>query len=219
MTTRPDPREAQREHWQTTFQDNPQMYGSQPSEPGAYALDLFGRAQASDVLELGAGQGRDTQAFLAAGMTVTALDYALQGLDELRTTAEAAGTASRLTTVAHDVREPLPLPDDSVDGVFSHMMFNMALTTTELGALAAEVRRVLRPGGLHVYTVRHTGDAHYGAGIDHGDDMFENGGFIVHFFDRALVDRLANGFTLIDLTAFEEGALPRRLWQVTMRKD
>lgn len=219
MTTRPDPREAQREHWQTTFQDNPQMYGSQPSEPGAYALDLFGRAQASDVLELGAGQGRDTQAFLAAGMTVTALDYALQGLDELRTTAEAAGTASRLTTVAHDVREPLPLPDDSVDGVFSHMMFNMALTTTELDALAAEVRRVLRPGGLHVYTVRHTGDAHYGAGIDHGDDMFENGGFIVHFFDRALVDRLANGFTLIDLTAFEEGALPRRLWQVTMRKD
>lgn len=219
MTTRPDQRDAQREHWQTTFQDNPQMYGSQPSEPGAYALDLFGRAQASDVLELGAGQGRDTQAFLAAGMTVTALDYALQGLDELRTTAEAAGTASRLTTVAHDVREPLPLPDDSVDGVFSHMMFNMALTTTELDALAAEVRRVLRPGGLHVYTVRHTGDAHYGAGIDHGDDMFENGGFIVHFFDRALVDRLANGFTLIDLTAFEEGALPRRLWQVTMRKD
>ena len=219
MTTRPDPRDAQREHWQTTFQENPQMYGSQPSEPGAYALDLFGRAQASDVLELGAGQGRDTQAFLAAGMTVTALDYAPQGLDELRTTAEAAGTASRLTTVAHDVREPLPLPDDSVDGVFSHMMFNMALTTTELDALAAEVRRVLRPGGLHVYTVRHTGDAHYGAGIDHGDDMFENGGFIVHFFDRALVDRLANGFTLIDLTAFEEGALPRRLWQVTMRKD
>jgi hypothetical protein len=58
--------------------------------------------------------------------------------------------------------------------------------------------------------VRHTGNAHYGAGTSHGDDMFENGGFIVHFFDRALVDRLAAGFTLLDLTAFEECSLPRR---------
>ena len=69
----------------------------------------------------------------------------------------------------------------------------------------------VRPGGLHVYTVRHTGDAHYGAGASHGDSMFENGGFIVHFFDRPLVDRLATGFTLLGLIPFEEGSLPRRL--------
>jgi hypothetical protein len=30
-------------------------------------------------------------------------------------------------------------------------------------------------------------DPHYGAGIDRGDDMFEVGGFIVRFFDRALI--------------------------------
>jgi hypothetical protein len=58
------------------------------------------------------------------------------------------------------------------------------------------------------------GDAHYGTGTSHGDSMFENGGFIVHFFDRALVDRLATGFTLLDLSAFEEGSLPRRLWRI-----
>ena len=81
------------------------------------------------------------------------------------------------------------------------------------------MHRALRPGGLHVYAVRHTGDAHYGAGISHGDSMFENGGFIVHFFDRALVGRLAAGFTLLDLTAFEEGGLPRCLWRATLRRD
>jgi len=47
--------------------------------------------------------------------------------------------------------------------------------------------------------------------------MYENGGFIVHFFDRALIDRLAVGFELIDVTDFSEGDLPRRLAQVTMR--
>ena len=50
-----------------------------------------------------------------------------------------------------------------------------------------------------------------------GDDMFEHGGFVVHFFDQALVDELADGFDLIDVAGFSEGALPRRLWRVTMR--
>jgi hypothetical protein len=94
----------------------------------------------------------------------------------------------------------------------------MALRTPELDALTDEVRRVLRPDGLHVYTVRHVGDAHFGAGMAHGDGMFENGGFIVHFFDRALVDRLASGFSLLDVHEFQEGELPRNLWRVTLRK-
>jgi hypothetical protein len=49
--------------------------------------------------------------------------------------------------------------------------------------------------------------------------MFDNCGFIVHFFDRTLVGRLAAGFTLLDLTAFEEGGLPRCLWRITLRRD
>jgi SAM-dependent methyltransferase len=112
-----------------------------------------------------------------------------------------------------------PLPGGGFDAVYSHMLFNMALTAAELEKLSGEVHRVLRPGGLHVYIVRHTGDAHYGVGTGHGDGMFENGGFIVHFFDRALVGRLATGFTLLDLTPFEEGALPRRLWRITLRRE
>jgi SAM-dependent methyltransferase len=209
-------RDAQREQWQATFRANPDMYGTGPSEPGAWAAGLFAREQARDLLELGAGQGRDTPAFLRAGLTVTALDYAAGALTRLQQTATGAGLADRLTTIAHDARKPLPLPDGGFDAAYSHMLFNMALTTAELETLTGEVHRVLRPGGLHVYTVRHTGDAHYGAGASHGDGMFENGGFIVHFFDRALVDRLATGFTLLELTPFEEGALPRRLWRITL---
>jgi hypothetical protein len=48
--------------------------------------------------------------------------------------------------------------------------------------------------------------------------MFENGGFIVHFSDRPLVDRLAEGYTVLEVHEFEEGELPRRLWRVTLRK-
>ncbi|MBO0841177.1 MAG: methyltransferase domain-containing protein, partial [Sciscionella sp.] len=112
-------------------------------------------------------------------------------------------------------RKPLPLSDSSVDGVFAHMLLCMALTTSEIHALVTEVRRVLRPAGTFIYTVRHTGDAHYGTGIAHGDDIHEHGGFAVHFFSRRLVDALAEGWRLVQVEPFEEGELPRRLWRVT----
>jgi SAM-dependent methyltransferase len=210
------PIDRQREHWQHTFAANPDMYGTGPSEPGQYAVDLFIREHRHHVLELGTGQGRDTLAFLGAGLDVTALDYESESLRALHDKAVGLGPADRLHVIAHDVRQRLPSSDASFDAAYSHMLFNMALTTDELDALAAEVCRVLRPGGLHVYTVRHVGDAHFGSGIAHGDDMYENGGFIVHFFDRELVDRLATGFDLLELQEFEEGALPRRLWRITL---
>jgi SAM-dependent methyltransferase len=122
-----------------------------------------------------------------------------------------------VSVARHDMREPLPLPGDSTDASYSHMLFCMALTTVELERLADELRRVLRPGGLVVYTARTTADAHYGTGTPRGDDMYEHGGFIVHFFDRALIDHLAVGFELIDVTDITEGELPRRLARVTMR--
>jgi len=123
-----------------------------------------------------------------------------------------------VNAAVHDARAPLPLHDACIDAVFAHMLLCMALTTGQIHALVAEVRRVLRPGGVFLYTVRHTGDAHHGAGIERGQDIYEHGGFAVHFFPRDLVDELAGGWKLAEVHPFEEGDLPRRLWRVTQTK-
>ncbi|MEU3607833.1 class I SAM-dependent methyltransferase [Streptomyces sp. NPDC035033] len=206
---------AQREHWQETYAAHPGMYGELPSAPAVHAAGVFRAAGARDVLELGAGHGRDALYFAREGFTVRATDFSPVGLEQLREAARAQDVAGRVTTAVHDVREALPLPDGSVDAVFAHMLLCMALSTREIHAAVGEIRRVLRPGGVLVYTVRHTGDAHYGAGTAHGDDIYEHGGFAVHFFDRGLVDALADGWTLSEVHSFEEGDLPRRLWRVT----
>ena len=216
--TDPAPAGAQQRHWEATFAANPEMYGAGPSEPAVAAAKRFTAAGARRVLELGAGQGRDTLFLARQGLAVTAVDYAAGTVETISAAAAAAGLAARVAAARHDVRQPLPFPAGRFDASYSHMLFCMALTTPELERLAAEVHRVVRPGGLVVYTVRHTGDAHYGTGTPHGDGMYEHGGFIVHFFDRGLVDRLATGFGLLDVTEFSEGALPRRLWRITMRK-
>jgi SAM-dependent methyltransferase len=208
---------GQQKHWAATFEANPDMYGTEPSAPGLAAAEAFAAAGHPSVLELGAGQGRDTLYLARQGLHVTALDIAPGTVETISAKARAAGLASLVSVARHDMREPLPLPDDSIDASYSHMLFCMALTTVELEHLALELRRVLRPGGLVIYTARTTADAHHGTGTPRGDDMYEHGGFIVHFFDQALIDRLAIGFTLIDVTDFTEGELPRRLARVTMR--
>ncbi|MGW3497623.1 class I SAM-dependent methyltransferase [Streptomyces sp. NPDC001020] len=212
------PAEGQWRHWQNTYAAHPGMYGEAPSAPAVHAAQVFRSAGAVDILELGAGHGRDTLYFAREGFTVQAADFSQIGLAQLRDAALTHGIQERVTTLVHDVREPLPLPDASVDAVFAHMLLCMALSTQEIHALVDEVRRVLRPGGVFVYTVRHTGDAHYGAGIGHGDDIWERGGFSVHFFARDLVDTLADGWELNEVHAFEEGELPRRLWRITQTR-
>ena len=213
-----DPVADQHEKWSETFVDRPDFLGTEPSEPGREALGRFVEMGAAEILELGPGQGRDTLLFATEGLRVVAVDYAESGLAQIAEKAKALGLSPSVRTLVGDVRDPLPLPDESADGCYAHMLFCMALTTVEIERLTAEVRRVLRPGGLLVYTVRTTADAHYGAGTDRGDDRWETGGFIVHFFDRALIDRLAAGFEILAVASYEEGSLPRRLAAVTMRK-
>ena len=71
---------------------------------------------------------------------------------------------------------------------------------------------------MSIYTVRNTEDPHFGKGIRQGEDMYEIGGLIVHFFSKETITRLAEGFSIVKIEEFEEGELPRRLFLVKLRK-
>jgi SAM-dependent methyltransferase len=210
---------GQNPHWEKTYTSNKEMFGEEPSAPARRAAELFKQEGMTHILELGGGQGRDTVFFATSGFTVTSLDYAETGIKAIDEKAQKVGVSQSVTTLRHDVRQPLPFPDESFDASYSHMLFCMALTTADLEFLSNEVKRVLKPGGLCVYTVRHTFDPHCGTGISRGEDMYEVGGFIVHFFSRKKVEHLAKGYQLIDIDDLEEGPLPRKLYYVIMRKD
>ncbi len=209
---------AQRQRWQETFSEMPEMFGAEPSDPARRAADLFEREGLKTVLELGCGQGRDTLYFAKRGLRVHALDYSEQGIEALAGKARETGFSTRIVTGIHDVRNPLPFADESFGACYSHMLFCMALTTGQLQSLSEEIRRVLQPGGICVYTVRHTEDAHYRKGVPRGEDMYETGGFIVHFFSREKVEILAKRYEIANIDPFEEGELPRKLFRVTLKK-
>ena len=209
----------QEQHWENTFTNYPDMFGNSPSEAALKAAETFKKEGKTSILELGGGQGRDTILYAQNGFRVHVVDYSQSGVETIEQKASTLGLSQLITAKCHDIRKPLPFDDKTFDGCFSHMLFCMALTTKELEFLSNEVRRVLRTGGLNIYTVRHTGDAHYVTGIHRGEDMYEVGGFIVHFFSKEKVKHLAKGYEIVEIDEFEEGGLPRKLFRVTMKRE
>ena len=208
----------QSQHWENNFSSKPEMFGVSPSSPARYTLEIFKKNNVNNMIELGAGQGRDSLFFANNGIHIHALDYSLAGIHKINEKVSEQELQNSVKAQLFDVRERIPFEDNSIDGCYSHMLYCMALTFEEIENLNTEVHRVLKQGGLNVFTVRNIEDGDYQNGIHRGEDLYESNGFVVHFFSKEKIKKLLRGFELIDISNFEEGSFPRRLYRTTMRK-
>jgi len=208
----------QSQHWESNFSNKPEMFGLDPSTPAKKALKIFNKIKANKIVELGAGLGRDTIYFAKNLIHVEALDYSPSGIKNINQKINQNNLSNLINTKIFDVRKTLPFKDNSIEGVYSHMLYCMALTESDLESLNKEIYRILKPGGVNIYTARHTNDADYKKGIHRGEDMYENDGFIVHFFSKNKIFTLMDGFKNLEITSFEEGGFPRKLFFVVNKK-
>lgn len=215
---------AQQERWQSSYVMNPGLNGSEPSASALRAAELFSAGGIDDVLELGAGAGRDSLYFARQGLSVQATDFSDAAVELLRRDARALELSERVTAALHDVRHPLPAADGRIGAVYAQRVLGMALSREELLSLMAEIRRVLRPGGVLVYTVLSTADGRQETGVEHGDDLYGDGlfgdfGIAERYFDRELIDSLAVGWDEHEVEGFADGTPERRLWRVIARQS
>ncbi|MFQ5677545.1 MAG: class I SAM-dependent methyltransferase [bacterium] len=119
--------DKQRPHWEKALSNRPDMFGTELTTPGKRAVERFKKEGKTHILELGAGQGRDTFYFAQNGFHVHVLDYSESGIKTINQTAEALGLSDLITTQVHDVRTPFPLDDDAFDACYSHMLYCMPL--------------------------------------------------------------------------------------------
>ena len=105
------------------------------------------RLQPARILDLGAGTGFFTAALMRRypEAEVLALDLAM---NMLRHTRQRDASAAQLHCVCAD-GESLPFADDSFDFIFSNLMLQWCM---ELQPVFTELRRILAPGGLLMFT-------------------------------------------------------------------
>ena len=210
--------DQQSQHWEINFSNKPEMFGLEPSVSAIKALKIFKENKINNIIELGAGLGRDSIFFAKNNIKTKALDYSDSGIKIINNKIEKNNLSNVISTKLFDVRKKLPFKDNSIEGCYSHMLYCMALTTNDLKKLNNEIKRILKPGGINIYTVRHTNDGDFKNGIHVGEDLYENDGFIVHYFSKEKVNSLLDGFNNITLEEFEEGTFPRKLFFVINEK-
>ena len=193
------------------------MFGLEESLPAKKSLKIFKSNNLNKVIELGAGLGRDSIFFALNKLSVCALDYSHSAIDIINKKVSEKNL-NNLTTKVFDVRKKLPFKDNSIDACYSHMLYCMALTSKDISNLNNEILRILKPNGLNIFTVRNEYDGDFQKGISRGEDMYENDGFIVHFFTKKKIQSLMNGFNNEILEMFDEGIFPRRLYFVVNKK-
>lgn len=132
------------------------LYG--PGSPSEDTLQLIGPVAGKHVLELGCGGAQVSIAFAQQGATVTALDFAASELDFARQLAERHRVAIHF--IQSDMTDLSDIPSDSQDVVFSAYSGGYV---EDLGTCFHEVRRVLRPGGIFLFSGAHP----FGYTIDH----------------------------------------------------
>ena len=210
--------DQQSQHWEKNFSNKPEMFGLEPSLSAKKALKLFQEKKIDKIIEIGAGLGRDTIFFAKNSIHTTAFDYSSSGIKTINQKTNKENLSNYISTKLFDVREKLPFEDNSIEACYSHMLYCMALTTNDLEKLNNEIQRILKPGGINVYTVRHTNDGDFKRGVHVGEDLYENDGFIVHYFSEEKVNSLLKGFKNISIEKFEEGTFPRKLFFVVNEK-
>ncbi|MGY1739262.1 MULTISPECIES: class I SAM-dependent methyltransferase [unclassified Blastococcus] len=184
MTDSLDPAawQARRTSFGSVAADYAALRPGYPPEAVAFLLGRHPRR----VLDLGAGTGLLTEVLLAAGHEVVAVDPSAEMLAQLRARLPQVRTAA-------GGAEDVPLPDASVDAVVA----GQAAHWFRPAEAAAELRRVLRPGGVagfvwntrdeRVPWVRALGEALAAEARGHDADQG-----VVDAFARALPARVAH---------------------------
>tara|TARA_B100000242_G_C42867436_1_gene402617 strand:- start:59 stop:712 length:654 start_codon:yes stop_codon:yes gene_type:complete len=208
----------QSEHWESNFSSKPEMFGLEPSYSAKKALEVFKKNKIKNILELGAGLGRDTIFFAQNGIYVHAIDYSLSATNIIKKRSKENNLEEFIKVQNYDIRQKLNFDNQSFEACYSHMLFCMALTNQNLKDLNKEISRILKKDGINIYTVRNQTDGDFKKGVHRGEDMYEMNGFIVHYFSENKVKKLLDGFINLNIENFNEGSFPRKLFLVINKK-
>jgi SAM-dependent methyltransferase len=169
------------------------------------------------ILELGCGTGNDAARLVEEGYRLTAIDISGQAIEQAK-----ARFGSMATFTVADMTRRLAFPDARFDAVMSNVALHM-FPDRVTRALFAEVRRVVRPGGLFVFHVNALEDRPLRARCLPArelepDYVVEESGQTMHFFSEAYLRELLADWPEVRLVPVpvphrQTGELFKHVWR------
>lgn len=198
--------------WNSAYKKDSSFFGEEPSTFTTTCYSIIKGKK--NLLELGCGQGRDSLFFASKGIDVTALDSSDIAINQL--SKRAKEMSLEVIAMEYDISKKLPFDDNIFDIVYSHMFFSMGFDLHRLEFIFEEVKRVLRIGGYHFFSIRNQNDKFYGTGIKKGE-IYEINNFKIRFFSKKEIEKLAKGFKIISIK--EDYEEPVTLYLVSSTKE
>jgi SAM-dependent methyltransferase len=115
-------------------------------------LGLLADKIPASVLDIGAGRGISSYAFVKSGCSVTALEPDPSPLVGAKAIKDLFLRTSQPVTIIEERGENLPFPDNSFDVVYGRAVLHHAV---DLKSFCGEAHRVLKPGGIFMMTREH----------------------------------------------------------------
>lgn len=150
------------------------------------------------VLDLGAGQGQDSRYFAEHGYEVVSTDLEESALEQSKSKL-TGGLEEKVTVQNVDLREELPLGNESFDAVYAHLSLHYFDYETTV-RLFGEIQRVLKPGGVFALLTNSIHDPEYNTGAKLEDDYFQIGQTAKRYFS---VDSIRNFTRYFDINLLD----------------
>ncbi len=179
----------------------------EPNPFSKKSLPLLKRKGCQTLLDVGCGNGRDSVYFAQNGLQVTALDFSESGIQRLQEKAEERGLPL-IRPVCSDLRR-LDFDPESFDAVYAHLSlhyFNDAQTTQ----LFADLFRILKKDGLLLVKCKSVDDPLYGQGQELEKDMYEQEGYVRHFFSEGYLRQKLDKFDTLSIESSSDQYHGRR---------
>lgn len=171
-----------------------------------------------NIIDLGAGIGRNTIHLAQQGYKVTAVDFVQEALDKIIHKMHKLGLSSSITTVNASLGEKLPFKDNEFDSAID-IVSSISLNLDEMKVFESEVRRIIKPNALFL-TYVHSRDDEYLAerSDDCGFHMVPESGLVEHSWTENELKEMYSKWNIIKLKkrekkdVFYDKKYTRRIW-------